>query len=113
MLCPIQASAVQLECADRHRLKLHLGLPFIDLGVRFEQNAVQKFVSSELNQPALGVDELRGTEAFRTLGGNNEAAARLQNIDRTYHALDGLVVGAVQRITCRAGHDGLESAFYG
>jgi len=32
MLCRIQSRAVKLECANSHRLELHLGLPFVDGG---------------------------------------------------------------------------------
>src|SRR5208337_2149162 len=39
--------------------------------------------------------------------------ARLQYVQGTHHTLDCLVVSLIQRITGRAGHDGLESCFKG
>ena len=64
MLGCTQSGAVQLKRSGCHRLKLHLGLPFINVRVRLKQNTAQKFVASELNQPRLGFDELRGAKTL-------------------------------------------------
>src|SRR6516162_2907801 len=72
VLCRIQSRAVELDCADSHRLELHLGLPFVDGGVGFEQDPAQKFARAVLDQSALTFNELRGSKPLRTLGSYNE-----------------------------------------
>ena len=94
---PRQALAVEAHPADPHRLELHLGLPLVDLGVRLALDALPEPVGAERDEPALRLDIVRRAHALRAGAGDDQVAARLQDVDRADHALHGLVVGLVQR----------------
>ena len=71
----------------------------------------------ELNQNLLELEKnpedfdiinniFRAAHSFRALAGDDDGAARFENVHRHDHALDRLVVGPVQRIASGRGDDG-------
>ena len=49
---PDKAGRIELDAADPHRLELHLGLPFVDLGERLGGQRRQEPLGPELEQLA-------------------------------------------------------------
>ena len=107
MLRLIQARAVKLYAALPHGFELHLGLPFVDRRVGLDQDTPEELVGTEPDQPALCFDELCRAQAFGSFRGDNQAATGGQDVDRSDHSLYSLVVGRVQGITGRPGHNGM------
>ena len=70
----------------------------------------QKPFGPEFDQPGLGLAESVRAEALRAFRGDDQRAARLEDVERRHHALDGLIVGLVERIAGRGRDDGLEPA---
>src|SRR4051812_25350141 len=58
----------QLDPADAHRLELHFGLPFVDIGQGLALDAAQEGVRPQLDQPFLRRPELRRADALSALG---------------------------------------------
>ena len=53
----------------------------------------------------LRLAEFRRAEAFRAFRSDDQRAAGLENIERRHHALDGLIIGLVERIAGRRRDD--------
>ena len=108
-----QAVGVELDRADAHRLQLHLGLPLVDVGEALGADLVQEALGAALDQPALRVDELCRAHALGAVRGDDQIAARRQDVHGRHHALDGLIVGLVERIAGSAGDHRLKRSATG
>src|SRR6516165_1879198 len=81
--------------------------------MRLGHNTPQKGFRSESQKAPLRFDEFSGAKPFGTFRGHNESTPRLENIERTNHALDGLVVRFIQRISRRARYNRMELSIDG
>ena len=59
-----EAVRVQLDRADPHRLQLHLGLPFVDVGEALGADLLEEALGAALDQAALRLDELARAHAL-------------------------------------------------
>ena len=60
----VQAGRKKRYRADLHRLQLHLGLPFVDVGVLLFADVGEKTIAAQIDQTALRFDVFRRAHAF-------------------------------------------------
>ena len=94
----VQAGGVELDAPEAHRLHLHLGLPLVDLRQRLRRQRGEEALRPHRDQTGLRLPEFGRAEPFGAGGGDDQRAARLQDVERRHHAFHRLVVGLVQRV---------------
>ena len=98
------------DAADPERLEQHLGLPFVDIRQRLGVERVEERAGAHRDEAFLRGAELVGADALAAFRDDDQRAAVLEDVDRRHHALDGLIIGAVERISGGARDDGAELA---
>ena len=96
-LIGIEAGRVELHAPRPQRLQLHLGLPFVDVGKALGEERLQERVGSEVDEPLLGGAKLGRPEALGAGRGDDQRAARREDIERSDHAFHRLIIGLVER----------------